>query len=122
METTNKNSGFTLVEMMIAIAIIALLASVAIPGFIRARKAAQRTSCRNNLQKIEAAKESWAFDFMRVEGDVPSSDDLRPYLKRRVGGFRCPLDHSDADFFGLYEIQPLGSHPTCALAPDDHKL
>ena len=59
---TNKTSGFTLVEIMIVVAIIGLLAAIAIPNFVKARESAQLNSILNNLRIIEGAKDQWALE------------------------------------------------------------
>ena len=55
-----KRSGFTLVEIMIVVAIIGLLAAIAIPSFVKARNQSQQNACINNLRIIDAGKEQWA--------------------------------------------------------------
>ncbi|HZQ46036.1 MAG TPA: prepilin-type N-terminal cleavage/methylation domain-containing protein, partial [Verrucomicrobiae bacterium] len=55
-----RNSGFTLVEIMIVVAIIGLLATIAIPNFMRASAKAKQTACINNLRQLEGAKQTWA--------------------------------------------------------------
>jgi prepilin-type N-terminal cleavage/methylation domain-containing protein len=69
---TNKTAGFTLVEIMIVVAIIGLLAAIAIPNFVKARETAQLNSIFNNLRILEGAKDQWALENKRGTGDVPN--------------------------------------------------
>jgi prepilin-type N-terminal cleavage/methylation domain-containing protein len=78
---TNRNSGFTLVEIMIVVAIIGLLAAIAIPNFVKARETAQLNSIVNNLRITEGAKDQWALENKKGTGDVPVNTDLAPYMK-----------------------------------------
>jgi general secretion pathway protein G len=78
---TNRNSGFTLVEIMIVVAIIGLLAAIAIPNFVKARETAQLNSIVNNLRITEGAKDQWALENKKGTGDVPVDTDLAPYMK-----------------------------------------
>ena len=78
---TNRNSGFTLVEIMIVVAIIGLLAAIAIPNFVKARETAQLNSIVNNLRITEGAKDQWALENKKGTGDVPANTDLAPYMK-----------------------------------------
>ena len=59
---SHKSRGFTLVEIMIVVAIIGLLAAIAIPNFIRARQTSQTNACINNLRIIDAAKQQWGLE------------------------------------------------------------
>src|ERR1700749_4621027 len=78
----NKNrGGFTLVEIMIVVAIIALLAAIAVPNFLRARKRSQATRILEDLRVLEYALDRWSIEKNKTIGDVATLDDLRPYLK-----------------------------------------
>src|SRR5437762_2962402 len=83
---TNKKAGFTLVEIMIVVAIIGLLAAIAIPNFVKARESAQLNSILNNLRIIEGAKDQWALENKKGTGDTVgwtagSTLGLGDYLK-----------------------------------------
>src|SRR5438128_4311845 len=79
---TNKTSGFTLVEIMIVVAIIGLLAAIAIPNFVKARENAQLNSIFNNLRILEGAKDQWALENKKGTGDaVAAVTTLSDYLK-----------------------------------------
>ncbi len=79
--STKKRGGFTLVEIMIVVAIIALLAAIAVPSFLRARERSQASTVLNNLRLIEAAKDQWALETNQGATDVATGDDVAPYLK-----------------------------------------
>jgi prepilin-type N-terminal cleavage/methylation domain-containing protein len=81
--TTGK-SGFTLVEIMIVVAIIGLLAAIAVPNFVRARESAQLKSIINNLRLIEGAKDQWALENKRSTGSTVTSASLKAYLRNNA--------------------------------------
>jgi prepilin-type N-terminal cleavage/methylation domain-containing protein len=78
---TSQKSGFTLVEIMIVVAIIGLLAAIAIPNFVRARETAQLNSIVNNLRITEGAKDQWALEQKKGTGDTPVATDIGPFMK-----------------------------------------
>src|SRR4051812_43842430 len=106
-KTIVQKSGFTLVEIMIVVAIIGLLAAVAIPNFVKARQTAQRNACIVNLKQIDGAKEQWALETKKAPG-APSVDaEIDAYIKG--GRPVCPAS-------GVYTYGAIGENPTCSVA------
>ena len=76
-----RRGGFTLVEIMIVVAIIALLAAIAVPGFLRARKRSQASRVLNDLRLIDAAVDQYAIENNKTSGDVVPTNAWTAYLK-----------------------------------------
>jgi prepilin-type N-terminal cleavage/methylation domain-containing protein len=106
-KNVNRIRGFTLVEIMIVVAIIALLAAIAVPGFLRARKRAQASRILNDLRLIDAAVDQYAIETSRSTGSAVAVTDWTNYLKKN-----SVLYNTGADLFGnTYGPQSVDSLP-----------
>lgn len=92
---SSRRRGFTLVEIMIVVAIIALLASIAVPNFLRARKRSQATRILEDLRALDSATDEYAIENNKTSGMNPNFTDLKAYLKTG-----SQLYSSGADLFG----------------------
>ena len=92
---TTKRGGFTLVEIMIVVAIIALLAAIAVPGFLRARKRSQASKILNDLRMISGAVDQYAIEHSKKSDDVVDVVDWTNYIKKDI-----PLYATGKDLFG----------------------
>ena len=103
--------AFTLVEIMIVIAILGLLLAIAVPYYVRQRATAQANSCINNLIKLDDAASQFALENGKKTGSaVNYPPDLTPYIKLNSTG-QIPICPAN----GSYSITAVGSHPTCSL-------
>ena len=107
-------AGFTLVEIMIVVAIIGVLAAIGIPSFLHARTQSQATACINNLRQIETAVQQVAIEKgLHVGDDVSYPNDITPYIKlNKVGSIPpCPAG-------GDYSLKKVGEIPqaVCSLS------
>ena len=114
------NAGFTLVEIMIVVAIIGLLATIVIPSLTQPFKKAKRTVCITNLQQIRNMKVLWSLDNRPNENAIPTLADIQPYLGHGSGGDAptCPADTANT-FQTSYSINDLNTAPTCLIAPGE---
>lgn len=77
----SKKSGFTLVEIMIVVAIIGLLAAIAIPNFVKARTTSQANACINNLRQMDGAVQQYALENKLASSATYTLSALQPYIK-----------------------------------------
>src|SRR5260221_11406217 len=87
-----QRAGFTLVEIMIVVAIIALLAAIAIPNFVKARTASQKSACIANLKQINGAKATWALEAKKVNSETPADSDLFGSTSSILSKPGCPAN------------------------------
>jgi len=108
-KTLRAVSAFTLVEIMIVVAIIGLLAAIAVPTFVKSRATAQLAACQNNLRQLNSAKQQWAFENRKNATDTPTDTELfgsSLYLTEKP---LCPSG-------GTYSLNQVGSLVTCSVA------
>lgn len=110
------NNGFTLLEIMIVVSLIALLIGIAIPSIVRARSTSQMNACISNLSQLDAAKTSWSTAMHASPGVVPGDTEIQPFLGRGTGGTLpyCPSDPT-RNFDNSYNLQPINTLPTCRI-------
>jgi prepilin-type N-terminal cleavage/methylation domain-containing protein len=114
----SSKGGFTLVEIMIVVAIIGLLAAIAVPNFVRARTDSQRNACINNLRQLDGAAQTWALENQKAPSDTYTLDNVKAYLGRGSAGAipTCPAS-------GTYSPgATVGNPPTCSLSAEGHEL
>src|SRR5205823_8538801 len=118
---TSRRGGFTLVEIMIVVAVIGLLAAIAIPNFIKARSTSQVNACINNLRQIEGAEQQWGLETKQAAAAVPTYPDISGYMRNAVV---CPAGGAGGTFLLSYTLVAVGGpdKPGCLIVPGTHLL
>ena len=101
-------AGFTLVEIMMVLAVLGLLLGIALPAFARRREFARQQLCISNLGQIESAKQRWGVEQGKSDGDLPAVSDLiggGSYIPRMP---ECPAG-------GVYSFRVIGTNATCTI-------
>lgn len=107
-----SSKGFTLVEIMIVVAIIGILIAIAVPSFLRAREISRRNACQENMSKIDGAKQQWALEVRAGSDGLPDWEHLvgaTSYIRRQP---LCPSS-------GTYTIGDMLTDPSCSLGAEN---
>jgi prepilin-type N-terminal cleavage/methylation domain-containing protein len=110
---SHGRQGFTLIEIMIVIAIIGVLIAIAMPNLVKARGTSQKTACINNLRQIDGAKEQWALENKKSAGSAVVDSEVNAFIKGGVP--TCPGG-------GAYTYNALDTLPVCSLAASGHAI
>ena len=110
---SSRNAGFTLVEIMIVVAIIGLLAAIAIPNFVKARSTSQMNICINNLHQIDSATQQWALETKMASTDPAVGNEIAIY--NYLKGNQIPVCPANGTYT-LAATVGTATGPTCDKA------
>ena len=109
---TSRKLGFTLVEVMVVVAIIGLTAALTLPNFSRAGTVSQKNACISNLYQIQGAINQWALETKSPSGTPVQFTDISVYLRNTVV---CPA--GGTNFGNSYTITDTATQPVCQRVP-----
>ena len=107
LNTKSRQDGFTLIEIMLVIAVLTILLTIAWPNWTKARETASNRTCLANLRQMEIAKEQFAIEGKKTNGDRVEMVDLVPTYLRETPG--CPSS-------GVYTPGRIGTKPACSIS------
>jgi prepilin-type N-terminal cleavage/methylation domain-containing protein len=111
--TARRRDGFTLIEILIVVAIMGIILGIALPAFLKSRTQARKQVCIENISQIESAKQQWGLENGKNEGDRPVDADIfgdNAYIKKKPN---CPAG-------GVYDLMVVGTITTCTI--EGHSL
>ena len=109
-----SRGAFTLIELIVVVGIIGVLLAIAMPGWAKYRDLARVGTCVENLRQLHGAKVQWALEFHKGNDDIPSPEDLAPFLRAKALP-ECPGG-------GAYTLRRASKYPVCSLYPQGHTL
>jgi prepilin-type N-terminal cleavage/methylation domain-containing protein len=112
---SSRRRGFTLVEIMIVVAIMGVILAIALPAFMKSRSQARKHVCIENISQIESAKQQWGLENGKRDGDAPVEADL-------IGDTKFIKKMPECPGGGTYDFQSIGRTTTCSQAADGHVL
>jgi type II secretory pathway pseudopilin PulG len=109
---------------MIVVALIGLLATIAVPNFLRMREQAQDSVCINNLRLIDSSKQQWALEMKQLGSATPTIVEIGDYLLRGNNSRLplCPAGQGITNFAASYSINQVTNSPTCLILPTAHSI
>ena len=100
------------ISIIVILGLFLVASVVLVFAFIRARSTSAFIPCNNNLQHIYSAETQWAFEHQKTSQDIPTWDDIRPYLHLPTNSIpTCPDG-------GTYTLGPVGESPKCSLGDE----